>query len=151
MEMNEAMETIQVQKAYMSSMVKQLELLEHTIQQNSLAKETLEGLKDAEEGTEILIPVGASTKAYGTLKGIKNVIVDIGSGIEMEMTVEDAIEHHGSLVVKLTEEKGKMTTKLRELEQSTASLSNMVERSYMEQMQQQGMAAPPGQGQNPFA
>lgn len=149
MEMNEAMETIQVQKAYMSSMVKQLDIIEHMMHQNTLAKETLEGLKGREEGTEILIPVGASTKAYATLKGLSHVIVDIGSGVEMEMTVDKAIEHHGSQVEKLTEEKGKLTSKLRELEQSTASLSNAVERAYAEQMQR-SYAQHQGQGQNLF-
>ena len=149
MEMNEAMETIQVQKAYMSSMMKQLELIEHTIQQNALAKETLEGLKGKKKGTDILIPVGASTKAHATLKGIVNVIVDIGSGVEMEMTIDEAVEHHGSLVKKLSEEKGKLTSKLRELEQSTASLSNALERAYAEQMQR-NIGPKSGQGQNLF-
>jgi len=147
--MNEALETLQIQKSYISSMMKQLEFMEHTIQQNTLARDTLEGLKGKDTGTEILVPIGAATKAFVTLQDISRVIVDIGSGVEMEMPLEEAIEHHQSLVTKLTEEKIKLQEKLRELEQSTAALSQSLERAYAEQMQRRQMPQT-GHGENLF-
>lgn len=149
MEMNEAMETIQVQKSYISNLIKQLEMMDVTIQQNTLARETLEGLKGQSKGTEVLVPIGASTKAFVTMGDISRVIVDIGSGVEMEMPVADAIAHHDSILTKLTEERTRLQGKLRELEQSTASLSNAVEKAYAEQMQNR-MAPPPGGAENLF-
>ena len=147
--MNEAMETIQVQKSYISNLMKQLDMMGITIQQNTLARETLEGLKDQSEGTEVLIPIGASTKAYFTMGDISRVIVDIGSGVEMEMSVAKAIEHHDSILTKLSEEQTRLQGKLRELEESTASLSSAVEQAYAQQMQQR-MAGPQGEAKNPF-
>ena len=149
MEMNEALETLQVQKAYITSMMKQLEFMVHTIQQNTLARDTLEGFKGKDKGTEILVPIGAATKAFVTLQDSSRVIVAIGSGVEMEMPLDEAIEHHQSLLTKLTEEKIKLQEKLRELEQSTGALSASLERTYAEQMQRQQIPQS-GQGQNLF-
>jgi prefoldin alpha subunit len=150
MEMNEAMETIQVQKSYIASLAKQLEMMDQTIHQNTLARETLEGLKDRSDGTEVLVPIGASTKAFVSMSDISRVIVDIGSGVEIEMNVEEAITHHNSLLTKLNEERMRLQGKLKELEQSTATLSMAVERAYQEQMQQR-MGPQGGAEQNLFS
>jgi len=145
MEMNEAIETIQVQKAYIVSMVKQLELMDHTLREHTLARETLEGIQGKPEGSEMLIPIGGATKAFGSLKQVSKVIVNIGSGVEMEMPIKDAIEHHDSLIKNLGEERGKLQEKLRELEKSTQLLSSAVEKAYAQQMQQQQQMQEPGQ------
>jgi len=144
MELNEAMETIQVQKSYISSMTRQLELMEHSIREHTIARETLAGIEGKGTGSEMLVPVGGGTKTFATLQDVSRVIVDIGSGVEMEMTIKDAKEHHETIVKKLTEEMTGLQEKLREMQSSTATLSNAVEKAYMERMQQGQM---PGGGQ----
>lgn len=151
MDMNEAMETIQIQKAYISSLMNQLDMLEATIRQNTVARETLEGIKDRNTGSDLLVPVGAATKIFATLADPSRVIVDIGSGVEMEMNVEDAVSHHDTLLTSLTEERTRLREKLSELERSNASLSQAVERAYAEQMRK-GIHGSHGGGpkDNPF-
>lgn len=139
MEMNEAIETIQMQKSYLASLGKQLEYMERSIMEHSLAKTTLEGMQGTEVGTEMLIPVGGATKVFVTLRKVSTVIVSIGSGVEMEMPLAEAIDHHSSTVNRLTQDKAKLEEKYKELETSTMALSNAVEQAYAKQMQNPGM------------
>ncbi len=136
MEIDEALGTLQVQKAYMASMAKQLELIEHTIEEHRIAKETLEGLEGKEVGSETLVPLGGGTKAFVSLGDVTRVIVSIGLGVEMEMTMEKAIGHHSSLLNKLTKEKGNIQEKFKELEMQSSALSSAVEQAYARLMQQ---------------
>ncbi len=135
MEMNEALETLQVQKVVMANMAKQLEILEQSIQDHTLAKETLSGLESKSNGSEALIPIGGGTKAFMTLDNVKQFLIHIGSGVEMEVPIEKAIEHHTSILEKLTGERSKIGEKMKELEHQAASLSMAVEQAYARQMQ----------------
>ncbi len=135
MELNEALATIQMQKSVIASYVKQLELLELTLSEHTRAKETLEGLKEKEAGSKMLVPVGGGTMISGTLGDNSRVIVGVGAGVEMEMPIEKAISHHTSQINRLNEEKAKISSKLKELETENAYLSQAVEQAYAQQMQ----------------
>jgi len=136
MEMNEALGTIQMQKSVIASYARQLELLELTLSEHTRAKETLEGLKDKEAGSEMLVPVGGGTMISGTLGDDSRVIVAVGAGVEIEMPVEDAISHHTSQINRLNEEKARISSKLKELETENAYLTQAVEQAYAHQMHQ---------------
>ena len=51
------------------------------------------GLKDAEEGAPILVPTGAGTFVNANLGDLSTIIVDIGSEVSVDMTLDKAEEN----------------------------------------------------------
>lgn len=136
MDINEALATLQMQKSMIAGYLKQIELLELTISEHTRAKETLQGLKEKEAGTEILIPVGGGTFIAGTLKDNSRVIVTVGAGVEIEMSLQEAITHHTTQINRLNEEKARMSSKLREMETENAYLTQAIEQAYLRERHQ---------------
>ena len=69
----------------------QFSFLQATINDYSQAKITIEKMKDAKNGSEILIPIGGGTFTFALAQDTTKILTDIGSGIVVEKTPEDAI------------------------------------------------------------
>ena len=48
-------------------------------------------MKEAKNGSEILIPIGGGTFAYADTKDVNKILTDVGSGIVVEKTPDEAI------------------------------------------------------------
>ncbi|MCC7573343.1 MAG: prefoldin subunit alpha [Candidatus Methanofastidiosum sp.] len=57
----------------------------------ALSKITLEGLKDAKEGNEILIPIGAGNFVKGTIGDVNTVITTLARDVTIEKGIEETI------------------------------------------------------------
>ncbi|MGQ0535722.1 MAG: prefoldin subunit alpha [Methanobacteriota archaeon] len=55
-------------------------------------KSTLDAVKGAAPGEELLVPVGAGTFVFATLKDNKTVLSGIGSGLSLERGLDDAVK-----------------------------------------------------------
>ncbi len=53
---------------------------------------TLKNLKDLGAGKEVLLPVGRIAQVGAKLENVDKVVVDIGSGISVELPFDEAIE-----------------------------------------------------------
>ena len=69
-----------------------LELLRTAIADLRVAESSLKALKDIEDGTPILVPVGGGTFVDANLGDLSRVIVGIGAGVSLEMDLEGALE-----------------------------------------------------------
>ncbi len=57
----------------------------------ALSKITLEGLKGAKEGNEILIPIGAGNFVKGTIGDVNTVITTLARDVTIEKGIEETI------------------------------------------------------------
>ena len=57
-----------------------------------VADSSLKALKEIEDGTPILVPMGGGTLVDAKLGDLNNVIVGIGAGVSLEMSLDGALE-----------------------------------------------------------
>ncbi len=91
----------------------QVELLESTVGEYGRARDTIEEVGNAREGSEILVPIGGNVFIYSTLKDSSRVITGIGGNVAIEKKVDKAID----IIEKRIEDIRKEEKKLGELAQ----------------------------------
>ncbi|KON29472.1 hypothetical protein AC482_06385 [miscellaneous Crenarchaeota group-15 archaeon DG-45] len=69
-----------------------LDLLRTALTDLRVADSSLKALKDVEDGTPILVPMGGGAFVDAKLGDLSKVIVGIGAGASLEMDLEDALE-----------------------------------------------------------
>jgi len=69
-----------------------LELLRTAMADLRVAESSLKALKDIEDGTPILVPMGGGTFVDANLRDLSRVIVGIGAGVSLEMDLEGALD-----------------------------------------------------------
>lgn len=69
---------------------KQLESIQNSISDNLMAKKTLEEYSKL-ENEELLVPIGGGILVYGTVSKQKKVIMNIGSGVSIELDWNTAV------------------------------------------------------------
>ena len=99
-----------------------LELLTMTVSEMRQTVETLEELKNAEPGREILLPLGTGSFVKSTLKQNDRVIIGIGAGFSIEKEVDEAkaivdkrIQETDNAVQQTRERIAEITGRLEEL------------------------------------
>lgn len=115
---------------------RQLDLLTNLKEDKGRAHETLEGLRNAKTGDEVLFPIGGNAFLTATLGDNTNVLKGIGADYAMHRPLEKAIE----------ELKGEMDTldsDIQNLSQSAAQMENRYQQ-LAEVLNQMG--GPPMQG-----
>ena len=96
----------------------QIEILNSYFNEIYTAEKTLNDLKQAEKGHEVLVPIGAGNFVYATVEDGESVIVTIGAGVHTEKSLEDAIN---SIIKKKSDVENQLT-------QIKASYNEIVER-----------------------
>ncbi|MGP8320738.1 MAG: prefoldin subunit alpha [Methanosarcinaceae archaeon] len=74
-------------------------------------------LKDAKDGVEMMLPIGANSYIYAKLNKIDKVVVNVGAGVSVEKSMDDAKE----ILSKRSEQLGKI------LEQMNVSMGQIIQ------------------------
>jgi len=83
---------IEYYKNQLTAIEQQFGFLQATINDYAQAKITIEKMKESSNGSEILIPIGGGTFAFAETKDTSKILTDIGSGIIVEKTPDEAIK-----------------------------------------------------------
>ncbi len=84
-------------KAQLQQYQQQKSQIMMTVQEMMSAKATIDGIRDAKDGEEMIIPIGGGTFIRGTITDAKNVISSVGADIAVTKDVASAkksIEEH---------------------------------------------------------
>ncbi len=91
------------------------------------ARTTLEGIKNAKNGTELMIPIGGGTFIKGKIEDTVSVVTSVGADVAVTKDIEDA-EKFIENQMKLGEEAlMKIDAYLQAIEDRAASLYNELE------------------------
>ncbi|WNY22962.1 Prefoldin subunit alpha [Methanimicrococcus hongohii] len=95
----------------------QLEMVRNTLTGCDSSISTITALKEAaaSKTSESVIPVGSGCFVHAEIRDFSKVIVNIGSGANVEKNVDDALSF-------LTERKGKLEKMIQELNESLAQI-----------------------------
>jgi prefoldin alpha subunit len=127
-ELSRYMILIENYKEQLNSLDMQYSYLQAAIADYNKAKITLEQLIKADDGTEVLFPIGGSTFVSATAKSTSKVLFDIGGGIVTEKTSEDAIKKIDKRIESLQQTQEKLSSMAQQLQTEATQISDKAQR-----------------------
>lgn len=124
------MTLMEAYRTRVETMTRQVQILRATLDEVSLALDSVKAFKDAQEGDEIMVPVGASCFIPVKVTGNKTVITGVGSGISIQKTSDESIEYLESNAYELTEALKKSASTLDELQKNLSMVNEAVQNEY---------------------
>ena len=112
-----------------------MQVLRVSLEEVTMSSDALKAFKNAKEGDDIMVPVGASS--FITVKGTSNsnVVVGIGSNISVEKDIDDAISYMDANNAEIAEALKKSAETLNEAQQALTTISNAVQQEYVNRQQ----------------
>jgi len=101
----------------------QFSYLQATINDYSQAKLTIEKMKDEKKGTELLIPIGGGTFSFAQIKDASKILTDVGAGIIVEKTPEDALIVLDKRIEALQKNQESLTTMSQQINSQMEEIS----------------------------
>ncbi len=141
-ELQQKASTLEVMKNEVEALQGQKQMLEEHINRHDEAKETMKNYKDEEEGTEVLVPIGADSYIYTEVSNNQEVLIGLGADLSAERDIEDALDIIERKKEKIGEEKKELEKQIEEISENAEELENEIRKEYQElqrqQQQQQG-------------
>lgn len=134
-ELRQMLALMESYKARTEALSRQLTMLRTSLEEVNLASESIKALMAANEGDEIMIPIGASSFMNVKVTSNKNIIVGVGSGISIEKTPEDAKAYMEANAAELAEAAKKTASALQEVQQALSTVSEAVQIEYTNRQQ----------------
>jgi len=132
-ELSRYMILIENYKEQLNSLEMQYSYLQAAIADYTKAKMTLEQLSKADDGTEILLPIGGSTFINATAKSTSKVLFDIGGGIVTEKTSDDAIKKIDKRIENLQQTEEKLSSMAQQLQTEATEISDKAQKLLAEE------------------
>ena len=109
-----------------------LDIISAALSETLTAVQTLEGSREASEGTESLIPIGSGSFVKARLAEPQKAIIGIGAGVCIEKTTDDSIKELRVRSSELEKARGTITNQLEQVLGQTEAyrgrLSDLVRR-----------------------
>ena len=134
-ELRQAIALVDAYRERVEAMSRQVQVLRVSFDEVSLALESVKAFKDAKEGDEILVPVGASTFIPVQVTGNRKVIVGIGSNISIEKDATESVEYMDANGTEINEALKKSVEALNEAQNALATVSATVQQEYANRQQ----------------
>ena len=135
---NELRQAIAVMESYterVEALSRQVQVLRVSLDEVNMASEALKAFKDAKEGDEILVPVGASTFIPVKVTANRSAVVGIGSNISVEKDVSDSVDYMEANAAEISEALKKSAEALNEAQTALSNLSAAVQQEYANRQQ----------------
>ena len=138
MEDNELRQAIAAMESYkerVEALSRQVQVLRVSLEEVTMSADALKAFKNAKEGDEIMVPVGASSFITVKVTSNRNVVVGIGSNISVEKDIDDAIGYMEANNAEIAEALKKSAEALNEAQQALTTISNAVQQEYVNRQQ----------------
>jgi len=129
-DLRQAMAVLETYNYQLEALTRQVRLLQVSLEETTRAREALKALKDAKEGDEILIPIGASVLIPVKVSGEDKAIVSIGNRMSTEKSLEDALTFMEDSGKEVSEALKETINTLEEVEKRTSELTAAVQNEY---------------------
>ena len=123
---------IEYYKEQLNALDVQLQYMQAGLADYYKAKMTIEQIHKADKNSEILIPLGGGTFINGSIEDVSKVLVDIGTGLVTEKTVDDALKKIDERIKNLQEKQEKLLSTAQKLQAESAELSQKTQKLYEE-------------------
>lgn len=130
---NELRQAIAVMESYkerVDALSRQVQVLRVSLDEVTMASDAIKAFRDAKDGDEILVPVGAMSFIPVKVTGNRNVVVGVGSNVSVEKDVEGSIEYMDANGAEINEALKKTVEALNEAQNALSELSAAIQHEY---------------------
>ena len=114
---------IEQYKEQIASLEMQFSYVQNAVLDYSKAKITLENLNNADKEVDVLFPIGGGTYVDAQAKKTSTVLFDVGAGIVMEKTSEDAIKNIEGRIEYLQKTQERIASMIQQIQSEASDLS----------------------------
>ena len=107
----------------------QLEIINASLSNLLNTKNTVENLKNIEEGEEILIPIGGMVALNANIKNTKKVLLYVNQDVVIEKDLDGSIEFIDKLIAQHNEQIQFVSSQIQKLEANLQEMSQMFQNS----------------------
>ena len=115
----------------------QIELLNQSIAATQITGETIESLKNLQDGQEILLPLGNLAFVKAKLTDSSKVLVNVGASVVLEKEIDAAKDQIDQRIESLTKSQMQLRQGLQQIIQKLQQLRTEIEKTAMRMQQQQ--------------
>ncbi len=139
-----AVAALEAGRAQLEALGRQEELLRLSLEEYVRARETMLRFKDAGEGAEILVPIGANSFLFGTIRDTERCMVGIGGEVVLEDSIGKAVARLDNRIKQMGDVQGTLAERMEELDEKVQQYSAVVQAEYEKLQRGQGrsQAAP---------
>ncbi len=112
-------------QAEAEAIVRQLGLFQLSVEGCEKALKAVEAMETAEEGQEMLVPIGQDSFIHAKLTTKDKVIVGVGAGVSIEKSAAEAKESLNKRKTQLSEASGKLNQTLSKIEQEMGKIQSI--------------------------
>ena len=131
----QAIAAMESYKERVEALSRQVQVLRVSLEEVTMSSDALKAFKNAKEGDDIMVPVGASSFITVKVTSNRNVVVGIGSNISVEKDIDDAISYMDANNAEIAEALKKSAETLNEAQQALTTISNAVQQEYVNRQQ----------------
>ena len=132
-ELQKHMTMIEYYKEQLRSLELQFSYLQSAIVDQTKAKLTLEKLSKVKKDADMLLPIGGGAFIDATAKNPSKVLFEVGDGVVLEKTADEAAEKIGKRINDLQQTEERISSMAQQLQMEAAKTSDKVERLLSEQ------------------
>lgn len=129
-ELRKAMAVLENYESQIERLNRQANLLRASMDDLLRARDTLNALKNAKEGDELLLPIGASAYINVNVAKKTDVIVGVGTRVSVEKNIDEAIEFVITTGNEVSESLKEVVEALTEIEGLANRLTAAVQNEY---------------------
>ena len=126
-ELQKNMTLIEYYKEQLQTLEYQFSLIQTTIADQTRAKITLEKLNGVKDESELLLPIGGGAFINAKIMNSSKTLYDVGEGIVVEKSIEDAINKIDIRIKELQQTEEKISTMAQQIQNELNNTSNIVE------------------------
>ncbi len=126
-EVQEDLMRLEAYRNQLNALLQQHQILAGSRQDHVRARESLEGVDRAPEGTELLLPLGGETFVRGSVDRKAPVLIGIGSGIVVEMERPKVVELLAERVQRIDQAVREMEGQISTLDERIQLLSRRID------------------------
>ena len=112
-------------QAEAEAIVRQLGLFQLSVEGCEKALKAVEAMETAEEGQEMLVPIGQDSFVHAKLATKDKVIVGVGAGVSIEKSNAEAKESLNKRKAQLSEASAKLNQTLSKIEQEMGKIQSI--------------------------
>ncbi len=131
-------------QAQADALVRQLSLTQLTAEGLERALGAVEAMEKAEEGQEMLVPIGSGSFVHAKLASREKVVLNVGAGVSIEKTASEAKESLKARKAEVAEGSKKLNEVLSKIDQEMQKIQAILAQ-YESQMQGQEQGQGSGQ------
>lgn len=136
-ELRQTLATMEMYKKKIDALSHHIQILRVSLEEIVTTSRTISAFKDAKEGDDIMVHIGASSFINVKVTSNKNVIVGIGANISVEKDTSNAIAYMDANSAEINEAIKNSISTLNDTQTAVDNLSSIVQKEYSQRQKSQ--------------